>query len=416
MKFLSHSITDTGKKRPHNEDRYLEIPEKGLFAIADGMGGGRHGEIAAQIAIDTLEIYVSENYSVIEAYRHTGSSMNRIAVLNMLVNAVQVANSNVFREAGKYNSASKMGTTLTLFMAVGSGGFMVHAGDSRFYLIREGEITQISSDHTVKGEYVKKYGKVPEGIAESFSNMLTTAIGISEFVEPEKITFDIMADDRFLLCSDGLHRYFDSKNFYGIMGRIASKNEDKERELDFITKISGDLLNFAYSGGAEDNISIMLISAVYTTDDEVAGSKGLQEKIDVIRNVSLFKTLTYAELLKVMEKAEIRTHNKYDIIPRKTSDERELLIILEGEVSALKKSKLIESFRAGDHIGEVSFLSEQDSNFTLFVDKPSTFLVLKKSVLKTLFQDHPGIGVKLLWEIGKILAQQTITSIDLLDT
>jgi len=412
MKFLSFSISDTGKKRKNNEDSFIERSDIGLYVVADGMGGERFGEVASSMAVESIEKYVRENSTVIDAFKYNQSKENRHQVLNMLADALRNSNTKVYREAENRGVDGKMGTTLTALLTIDSTSFMVHVGDSRLYMIRGTDITQLSTDHTVANEYRMKYGESSEGFDPSFSSMLTRAIGIKKYVEPEKLTFTIVPDDRYLLCSDGLHNYFE-KNQKEVDKLLTDRNHKPEKE-DKLSGSVNSLLEIAYRGGADDNVTVIMLSAFGVTDEEVTGTRTLLEEFEALRDIELFKNLDYKELLTVMESAEIRTYNRFDVVSRTNSISKELFVIVEGKVSALKGSKHIKTFVAGNHIGEVAFLTGEKPMFNLFVDKTSTFLVLKREVFDKIISDNPALGIKLLWQLATALAIQTNSSIGLI--
>ncbi len=414
MRFLSLGITDQGKKRSNNEDAFLDMPEIGLFAVADGMGGEQCGEIASDIAVKTVSEYVKKSRAVIEAYLMSESQENRAQVLNMLSDALIKANTKIYRKADEMKLNGRMGTTLTIFLALENTGFMVHAGDSRLYMVRENEITQLSFDHTVSNDYKKQYGDSSASFDKRISGMLTRAVGIQEFIEPEKLAFIIAPNDRYLLCSDGLYNYFGEKGNEKLRDLLISREHDPEDEDKYISKTINLFIETAYKNGADDNITAVLISALGSSEEEVTGTRELIKKFDAVRKIGLFAELEYKDLLNIMEKAEIRTYNRYDVVNRTVMSDPELYIILEGKVSSLKGSKHIKTFYDGDHIGEVAFLTNEKSQFNLFVDKPSTFLVIKRSVFNQLVCDNPSLGVKLLWQLSTILARQTNSSIALI--
>jgi len=413
MKFLSFSISDTGKKRKNNEDSFIERPDIGLYAVADGMGGERFGEVASAMAVECIEKYVRENSTVIDAFKYNGSKENRHQVLNMLADALRNANVKTYREAEDRDVDGKMGTTLTTLLTVGATGFMAHVGDSRLYMIRGTDITQLSTDHTVANEYRMKYGESSEGFDPGFSSMLTRAVGVKEYVEPEKLTFTIVPEDRYMICSDGLHNYFED-DLKNIEKLLIDREHDPDDEDKYLSSSVNSLLETAYSGGADDNVSILMLSAFGVTDEEVTGTRTLLDEFEALRDIELFKNLDYKELLTVMENSEIRTYNRFDVVSRTSSTSKELFVILEGKVSALKGSKHIKSFVAGNHIGEVAFLTGEKPAFNLFVDKTSTFLVLKRDVFDKIITDNPSLGIKLLWQLATALAIQTNSSIGLI--
>ena len=406
MKFLSMSLTDKGLVRKNNEDHLLEMPEIGLFAVADGMGGELYGEVASETAINALHDFVTENRAVIDAFQMNSSAENKVQVLDMLADALRNANAKVFKEADKRDIDGKMGTTLTALLVIDSSGFMVHTGDSRLYMIRNGETTQLSTDHTLINDYKKQFGDYSGVFDAKFSGILTKAVGVQEYVEPEKLTFAILPEDKYLLCSDGLYNGLecDTPDFGGIFD---APFEDPQKEKERLKEAMRNLTDIVYKNGAPDNVSMILVSAFSEDEEEVTGTREFIKKFDKIRSMELFKDLEYKELLAVMAQVEIRTYNKYDVISKMSAADRELFIILDGKVSALKGTKLLKTFRSGDHIGDVAFLSGEIPTYNLFLDKTSSFLVIKKSAFDKIVAEEPIIGVKLLTQLATVLAKQT---------
>jgi len=413
MKFLSMSVTDKGLVRKNNEDHLLEVPELGLFAVADGMGGEMFGEVASETAVNALRDFVTENWAVIDAFQMNSSAENKVQVLDMLADALRDANAKVFKEADRRDIDGKMGTTLTVLLVIDSSGFMVHTGDSRLYMIRNGETTQLSTDHTLINDYKKQFGDYSGVFDAKFSGILTKAVGVQEYVEPEKLTFAILPEDKYLLCSDGLYNGLgsDTPDFNGIFD---TPFEDPQKEKERLKEAMRNLTDIVYKNGAPDNVSMILVSAFTMDEEEVTGTREFIKKFDKIRSIELFKDLEYRELLAVMAQVEIRTYNKYDVISKTAAADRELFIILDGKVSALKGSKLLKTFRSGDHIGDVAFLSGEMPTYNLLLDKTSSFLVIKKSAFDKIVAEEPIIGVKLLTQLATVLAKQTNIATELI--
>ena len=413
MKFLSMSLTDKGLVRKNNEDSLLEVPELGLFAVADGMGGEMFGEVASETAINALRDFVTENRAVIDTFKMNSSSENKEQVLDMLADALRTANAKVFKEADTRKIDGKMGTTLTVLLVIDSTGFMVHAGDSRLYMIRAGEVSQLSTEHTLINDYRRQFGDYSGIFDAKFSGILTKAVGIQEYVEPEKLTFAILPEDKYLLCSDGLYNglEYDIPDFGGVLD---TPFEDPQKEKERLKEAMRRLTDVVYKNGAPDNVSMILVSAFSLDEEEVTGTREFIRKFDQIRSIELFKDLEYRELLAVMAQVEMRTYNKYDVISKTAAADRELFIILDGKVSALKGSKLLKTFHSGDHLGDVQFLSGEMPNYNLFLDKTTSFLVIKKSAFDKIVAEEPIIGVKLLTQLATVLARQTNASTELI--
>ncbi|HOW50543.1 MAG TPA: protein phosphatase 2C domain-containing protein [bacterium] len=410
MRFVSSCITDIGKKRSNNEDWILEWPEKGLYIVADGMGGGKHGEVAAQLAVDTLERHIIEHYAVVQAFRLSRSPENRQKVLDLIAEGATRANTVVWNEADKSGSTGKMGTTLTALLAIDTEGFVIHVGDSRLYLIRNAAMTQLTTDHTMRGDYERKYGAAPDGLDGSLSNTLTRAVGLCDTIEVETRNFEIRLNDRFLLCSDGVHRYFDEARVAELTLQLAVPGIDAFEEKRFLDREIKSMMDAIYRAGAEDNFSVLLVTA-READEETAAAEKLLDVAGVARSLPLFSGFNEEQIERLVLSSEVRAQNKYDILSFPIHPEGELLIMLEGQVSVLRKSRQIEALTTGSLIGEVSFFSGKPMNYTLFVDKPSTFIVVRRSIIKELLEESPGAAAKFLWEICRVMADQILTSV-----
>jgi PPM family protein phosphatase len=221
------ALTDTGRKRRHNEDVYVVDPP--IFAIADGMGGAKAGEVAAALAADAL--------------RGEGGSGE-----DTLVMLVQEANRRVYERAAEDAAKSGMGTTMTVALLEDGRVRIGHVGDSRAYLIRDGELSQLTDDHSLVGELVRS-GKLAPEDAETHPqrSVITRVLGTDPEVDVDTFTIETRSGDLFLLCSDGL---------YSMVGndRILEVVERNRRDLDAAAKA---LVAAANKGGGDDNITVV---------------------------------------------------------------------------------------------------------------------------------------------------------------
>ena len=238
------AMTDTGRKRRRNEDVYVVDPP--IFAIADGMGGAKAGEVAAALAADVL--------------RGEGGSGEEA-----LVTLIQEANRRVYERASEDAAKSGMGTTMTVALLEDSHVRIGHVGDSRAYLIRDGELSQLTDDHSLVGELVRS-GKLAPEDAETHPqrSVITRVLGTDPDVDVDTITIETRSGDLFLLCSDGL---------YSMVGneRILELVERNRRDLDAAAKA---LVAAANKGGGDDNITVVAFEIApegeAAPDDETA--------------------------------------------------------------------------------------------------------------------------------------------------
>jgi protein phosphatase len=222
--------TDPGRKRRGNEDSYVSRPP--LFAIADGMGGARAGEVASALAASALE-------ESSEAY---------------VVELIQEANRRVHERASTDAETSGMGTTITVALIENDGTVTVgHVGDSRAYLLRGARLEQLTDDHSLVAELVRR-GELSPQAAEVHPqrSVITRALGTDPDVDVDAFSVDVQAGDVFLICSDGLSDMVDGEQIEAIM------NTHRD-DLDAIAKA---LVQAANRAGGEDNITAVLFELV----------------------------------------------------------------------------------------------------------------------------------------------------------
>ena len=226
--------THPGRRRPNNEDACLVAEEHRVFVVADGMGGYAGGEVASKIAVETiLEAFDNE--------RFTGSFDRNLPIHGaQLVAAIQMANRRIWKKAESDSELDGMGTTLVSLRFTPSLDrvYAGHVGDSRLYRLRDRQLEQVSTDHTL--------GNM--GINGPMSHQLTRALGIAPGVEVDLITANCHAGDAFLLCSDGLNKMLNDTEINQVLNAASTP------ELAVETLISR--ANFA---GGRDNITAILV-------------------------------------------------------------------------------------------------------------------------------------------------------------
>jgi serine/threonine protein phosphatase PrpC len=221
--------THPGRRRRHNEDAYVLEPP--LFAVADGMGGAKAGEVASSLAAAALK----------ENNGGTGGE-ERVTAL------IQEANRRVFRRANEDRDAAGMGTTMTVALVEDNRVAFGHVGDSRAYLIRAGKIEQLTDDHSLVAELVRG-GKLTPEEADTHPqrSVITRAVGTEPDVDVDTFTIEPEPGDLFLICSDGLTDMVDDET-------ILRAVEENRSNLEVAAKA---LINAANKQGGEDNITVV---------------------------------------------------------------------------------------------------------------------------------------------------------------
>jgi len=239
--------TDKGLIRPNNEDDFFLDSKHGLLAVADGMGGHASGEIASKIAVDVLRDYfqqASEGKAPLIASCYND---NYSDATNQLCSAIQLANKAIHETAKSDPLLHGMGTTLAAILIRGRKLSIAHVGDSRVYLVRAGAIEQLTDDHTLVYEQVKRELLSKEEAAQSdFRHVLTRALGIAPFVDVDLNEMTLSEDDALILCSDGLSGMISDQD---ILLTVTS--------LDDPAATCRRLVDMANSNGGQDNITVI---------------------------------------------------------------------------------------------------------------------------------------------------------------
>lgn len=233
--------TSTGRVRTANEDAFGLLPDHGIYVVCDGMGGAAGGEIASRLAVDTvLHRMVSGNGT-------SGSARD------LIHQAIAEANRAVLERADREPGLYGMGTTLVALM-VGQQpepgkAFIVHAGDSRCYLFRNGQLSLCTHDHSLVDEQIRLGNMTREEAERSpFRSVITRAIGTQDTVTEEIMEMDTEPGDVFLLCTDGLTREVSEEE----IGKILSIGGDYQRAAE-------QLIDEANEAGGRDNVTCVLV-------------------------------------------------------------------------------------------------------------------------------------------------------------
>ncbi len=240
MRIEAGVATDIGRVRERNDDSYLVEPP--LYAVADGMGGHRGGDVASQLALVTIE----------ELFRSGRGS---------LAQQVKEANATVFERSSADTAVAGMGTTLTAAQIEGEQAHLVHVGDSRAYLLRAGALRQLTEDHTLVNRMVRA-GEITrqEADVHPHRNVLTRALGTEPDVDVDESDLGLLEGDRLLLCSDGLTGMVTEEQIQAILEATETPQEAADR-----------LVRAANRAGGIDNITVVVLDAREGEPETVEG-------------------------------------------------------------------------------------------------------------------------------------------------
>lgn len=244
--------TDVGSVREHNEDAISHNDTFGLAVLADGMGGHRGGEVASAIAVSTIIERLKKNLKKIspgETDEDTGYSLESLAIHD----AITEANAKVYSASNENTQYKGMGTTVVVVLFYDNRFTVAHVGDSRLYRLRDGELEQLTRDHSLMQELIDRGFYTPEQAQKSLNkNLVTRAVGIDEHVMIDIQEDVAMVDDIYLLCSDGVTDLIDDDL---IRETLKKCGED-------LDKAAAELIREANEHGGKDNISAILARPV----------------------------------------------------------------------------------------------------------------------------------------------------------
>ena len=245
INYRSSGRTNIGKVRKINQDAYLDRPEIGLWAVADGMGGHQAGEEASKAVVEALGA-VSEPHDLEE-------------LCEEVVQLLRKVNEDLIDMARGYGAGQIVGSTAVVLLAAGGRCAVIWIGDSRLYRFRDGRLEQMTRDHSLVEELSRPGKKQSDRMAEgAMSNVLTRALGTKDTGGTEMITFEARIGDIFLLCSDGLYREVDLESIIEVL------------TLGDCERISRELIDRTLANEAKDNVTVVVVRAY----DPASGNPG----------------------------------------------------------------------------------------------------------------------------------------------
>lgn len=253
MRCLMSAKTDVGRQRLRNEDNFILLEQYAFSAVADGMGGHIDGNIASQIAVDTLKDSYENRYQKIVSQSFQTVEDEMKAQEGFIVQTVQEANKNIFvRNKGNFKLEG-MGTTLVALQIQQDYALTACVGDSRIYHLRDRKLAQVTQDHSLVGELIR-YNIIDKAdvLFAHNKNIITRALGMTENVLVDTTSQKVIAGDIFLLCSDGLTDLVSDEEMEKILGENA----------DDLNKAVEELVGTANDCGGQDNITVVLVKAI----------------------------------------------------------------------------------------------------------------------------------------------------------
>lgn len=249
MQLFCSGVSDVGRVRTNNEDSFRILEPQNLFVLSDGMGGEAHGEIASALAVETIVKYCMDSDDDSSSTFHGGDHSKWSEKTKRLESAVHLANDRICLSAQEHPEQRGMGATVTAAWIDGSRLSIAHVGDSRAYLLRAGNLQQLTTDHSLVAEQVRRGILTPvEAERSEMQSVLLRALGANAKIEVDAEEHVLFPRDILLLCSDGLTRMVTDPE---IAGTLQAETDPE--------KAARRLIEVANEGGGQDNITVVVV-------------------------------------------------------------------------------------------------------------------------------------------------------------
>lgn len=259
------NLSDTGRRRPHNEDSSVSDASIGLMVVADGMGGYRSGEVASAIAVSSIVNRVRHGLAHLKSRRSDNTAGYSEQSL-LVKEAIVAANRAIFQTAQQEEQCQGMGTTVISVLFYDDRFTVAHVGDSRLYRLRGDTFEQVTSDHSLVQELIDRGLFTPEEAAVNTpKNLVTRALGIDETVEVDIHEDTFKPGDIYLLCTDGLNDMVNDEEIHLTLSKYSAN----------LVEAAQRLIAMANDSGGKDNISVILARPL----GRLLGSAGWTSKL-----------------------------------------------------------------------------------------------------------------------------------------
>lgn len=392
MQIKAYGQTDIGQKRERNEDAYLIDASNNLFIVCDGMGGHAAGDIASQTTAELVHTYLRDNSSTLQQAKAEPGGYFKL--VELAEKAAIHASQRLYEMASSQTDLSGMGTTLTMLLVVDNKAVMSHIGDSRLYLLRDRQLHQLSTDHTLAHDFYQRGEFTQEQYeASPFNHILTRTVGSVEAAESEMLLFDVLPNDTFLLCSDGLTKHV--KDLSELTHYLSQKD---------VSSVPDELVALANSRGGRDNITAVVARIVADSsndDDEI------RVKADALQSTFLCEDISYRRLIRLVEMSETRTYEPGQCVLQPNDPCDGLYLVVSGQLTVSKDGQERGRLTKGNMFCETALVRMRKARLAVHTIQETTLLLIPRANFQRLTWRFPKFGrvlnARLLEHFGKLL-------------
>jgi serine/threonine protein phosphatase PrpC len=384
--------TDKGRRRSENQDSFLIDARLGLAVLCDGMGGHHGGARASTLAARVFRQAINAGMPLIRGYldRQCPEPVTKKEIVELLEAAVNAASSTVHEDGRRLEQCAGMGTTLVAVLVLDNHAFIVNVGDSRAYLLRNRSLQQLTRDHSVYDELLRS-GYLPAGSRpqSGLRNILTRVVGTHEEWEPDTLVIDIAKGDRILLCTDGVHQYFDAPE--------GSPSELERELLETDGQRAADrLIEVANARGGCDDMTALVLTAGSLGDYESGELDALSERYEAFLHSPLFAALDARERSGILGLADVECFRTGDTVVGREACDGDLYVLLRGAVVVDPPAPGSTVLHQGQQAIGRPWLHAEDGSTRAVATQPTELLVLPRQGLFALFRSDPELAKKML--------------------
>jgi len=392
---LPHALrSDVGKRRKNNEDAVLADPRHGLFVVADGVGGQAAGERASALTVETFLERGSALHKLTTRYADAPGQDTRVAVLEALEELCAECSQRVF-DMGDAEGLRGSSTTVVAALVAGGAVFLAHVGDSRAYLLRAGRLHQLTDDHTLVNEMVRR-GELTREQArrDRRRNVITRAIGALPTVQADVLAIESLPGDRVLLCSDGL-----SDPVHGAQIQVLLGQPDPEEAAEA-------LLGQALDNGGPDNVTLLLF------DPPVAGEpEAVAARARLLAELFLFRELPMSARMRVGRMVRELVVEPGTIVVDQGAPGRTLYAVVNGDLVVEKDGVELARLGPGEHFGELSLVDSRPRSARVRALAKTSLIAIDRQDLVRFCLREPDLGNRVLWALlGCLSGRMRVTN------
>jgi serine/threonine protein phosphatase PrpC/CRP-like cAMP-binding protein len=398
--FRTWGGTDLGRKRKKNEDFALNDPVNGLFIVADGMGGGVKGGEASRMAVEGIRSTLFNHMEVLRTFSSHPTKGNYQKVQELVHRAILGAHANIRAKARELNKGDYMGTTVTCLIICGRIGIVAHVGDSRLYRIRDNQVRQLTRDHSLVAERVRR-GEltVEEAKSAPGKNVLLQALGVSARIDLDIGFVTLKPGDQFLICSDGLHNYL-------VQDEIVTVFQEKDGD-----RLIPRLIDCANQRGGKDNITAIAIR-VSSPWDSVAATQ-LDMGNDMFSSLRMLSGITIKDSTLFLRSGELKSFIGAEVLVEEEKPIEGMYIVLEGRAQVSRQGIWMATYTEGDFFGEAALIYDNPTiPVTIRCEQEGLrALLIRKEKFQALMDEHPMVTHRILWNL---FTELTVSQRDLI--